>query len=166
MELEAFNRLEPGSMRQTLLDCCHCQRWSVVVAQQAPFATVEELLSVSHSAWQQADEAEILEAFSGHPRIGDLSALRDKYAATATAEQGQVAAADERVLQTLKDLNDEYFERFGFIFIVCATGKSAQEMLSLLQARIGNSRDQELSNGAREQAAIMQLRINKLFEAA
>ncbi len=91
-----------------------------------------------------------------------MAALRNKYAHSANREQGQILQADEDVLKQLNAGNQKYLERFGFIFIVCATGKSAAEMLELLNARIDNSREVELANGAREQAAIMLLRIDQL----
>ena len=103
------------------------------------------------------------EAFQGHPQIGDLAALLNKYASTASTEQGQVVEADEAVLIALGERNREYLDKFGFIFIVCATGKSAAEMLGLLEARIGNDRETELANGAIEQGKIMRLRLNKRF---
>lgn len=148
------------------MSCCHCINWAKGVANDAPFESLKTLLTACHDHWSNATEEAVLEAFSGHPQIGDLEALRNKYADTASAEQGQVVAADETVLVRLKEANDDYLRRFGFIFIVCATGKSAAEMLDLLEVRIVNSREQELANGAREQAAIMDIRINKLIEGS
>lgn len=164
MNLAAFNQLDKDAMRTELLACCHAARWAEAVAAAAPFASFGELVSVAEKAWDNMAEADVLEAFSGHPRIGDLQALRNKYAVTATAEQGQVADAEESVLVRLKDENDAYLEKFGFIFIVCASGKSAAEMLALLEERINNSRDEELANGAREQMAITRLRLQKLID--
>ena len=108
-------------------------------------------MDFAHTCWSDAAESERLEAFSGHPQIGDLSALKNRFAATASAEQGQVAAATEETLLALKSANDAYLEKFGFIFIVCATGKSAEEMLELVNERLPNSRQEELDNGAIEQ---------------
>ncbi|MFT7246626.1 MAG: OHCU decarboxylase, partial [Candidatus Azotimanducaceae bacterium] len=113
---------------------------------------------------QLATEVETLEAFTAHPQIGDLDALRNKYANTANSEQGQISAADEETLIALRDENQTYLARFGFIFIVCATGKSAAEMLELLQTRLLNDRATELENGAQEQWLITELRLNYLFE--
>ena len=111
-------------------------------------------------------EADIVEAFGHHPEIGaSLDALRDKFASTAqwaSSEQASVAAATEQTLLALRDGNVAYRERFGFIFIVCATGKSAAEMLSLLEARLGNARDRELSIAAAEQGKITALRLAKI----
>ena len=165
MDIASFNALPRDEMKSLLLSWCHSDNWAGAMLAKAPFADLSALINAGDQCWALADESDVLEAFSGHPKIGDMSALRNKYAATASAEQGQVAAADEAVLERLKNANDEYLEKFGFIFIVCATGKSAAEMLSLLQVRLGNSRDQELINGAEQQGLIMKLRINKYFEA-
>lgn len=166
MKLADFNRMASHKMGQVLMDCCHCVGWASRVSDNAPFESFESLRQICEEVWSQATEPEILEAFSGHPQIGDLQALRNKYASSASAEQGQVADADETVLLDLQAANERYRLKFGFIFIVCATGKSATEMLDLLNARIDNTRQQELVNGAREQGAILQLRLNRLFESS
>ncbi len=164
MNIDTINNLSMGDLESRLQACCHCSAWAKRVADAAPFSTAEGLLEVCASQWLRATEQEILEAFSGHPQIGDMEALRNKYASTAGAEQGQVTGADESVLLALRDQNQAYLDKFGFIFIVCATGKSAGEMLALLEARINNSRDEELANGAREQGEIMKLRLTKLLK--
>jgi 2-oxo-4-hydroxy-4-carboxy-5-ureidoimidazoline decarboxylase len=111
-------------------------------------------------------DADILEALQHHPRIGaDLGELRKKYASTATwaaGEQSGAAAADEATLVALRDGNVEYEKRFGHIFVVCATGKTAGEMLALLQARMHNDPQRELGVAAAEQAKITRIRLEKL----
>jgi 2-oxo-4-hydroxy-4-carboxy-5-ureidoimidazoline decarboxylase len=164
MNIAAINNLTADELEARLQKCCHCAAWAERVAGSAPFLTAGNLVECCSGQWLKATEEEILEAFSGHPQIGDMDALRNKYASTASAEQGQVTSADESVLLALRDQNQAYLEKFGFIFIVCATGKSASEMLALLEARINNSRDDELANGAREQGEIMKLRLEKLLE--
>jgi 2-oxo-4-hydroxy-4-carboxy-5-ureidoimidazoline decarboxylase len=160
--LAAFNQLSDDVIVQALISCCQCRGWAQRVAIKRPFVDAEALRSVIIEAWAQATEAELLEAFQGHPQIGDLQALRNKFQATATAEQGQVEGADESVLRALQARNDTYRKKFGFIFIVCATGKSAAQMLALLDERLPNSRPQELCHGAAEQLKITLLRIDKL----
>lgn len=164
MNIATFNNLTMEDMRSRLLECCQCAAWAARVVGSAPFSTADNLLECGSRQWLKATEQQILEAFSGHPKIGDMNALRNKYASTASAEQGQVTSADESVLLALRDQNQAYLEKFGFIFIVCATGKSASEMLGLLETRINNRRDEELANGAREQGEIMNLRLEKLLE--
>jgi 2-oxo-4-hydroxy-4-carboxy-5-ureidoimidazoline decarboxylase len=134
------------------------------VAERRPFVSLEKLLTTANCFWTGVEEEQILEAFSGHARIGDIGLLRSRYAGRATQEQGQVLQASEAVIQELHRLNKEYEEKHGFIFIVCASGKSAEEMLRLLRARIDNPRALELQNGAREQGEITRLRIAKLID--
>jgi 2-oxo-4-hydroxy-4-carboxy-5-ureidoimidazoline decarboxylase len=164
MNIDSINSLTAVDLGSRLKECCHCSNWAERVAVSAPFSSADILVECCATLWLKASEDEILEAFSGHPQIGDMNALRNKYASTASAEQGQVTGADESVLLALRERNQAYLEKFGFIFIVCATGKSASEMLALLEARINNSRDEELVNGAREQGEIMKLRLAKLLE--
>ena len=146
------------------IGCCYCERWATELTNLRPFASIEELFEKADSTWASATEDERLEAFSGHPQIGDMKALRNKYAANANREQGQIEEAKDSVLLALRDGNLRYLESNGFIFIVCATGKSADEMLGLLQDRLRNDRETELDNAAREQGAITRLRLQKLVE--
>lgn len=164
MTLEEFNDLGRQWQYEALLSCCTCEAWAARVPDGAPFDSVDALVECAREKWSKVTEPDILEAFSGHPQIGDLEALRNKYADTASAEQGQVADADEQVLIRLRDQNQAYLDKFGFIFIVCATGKSAEQMLTLLDARIVNTRAEELINGAREQMAITEIRLRNLVE--
>ncbi len=164
MTIDEFNELDLGSQCDYLMESCHCESWARRVAGYAPFASRRELLDSAALEWQTVSEKEILEAFSGHPRIGDLEALQRRYAVTANEEQGQVLTAPESILLDLKDANEAYLSRYGFIFIVCASGKSAEEMLDLVLNRLKNSREDELVNGAREQAAITDLRLKKMIE--
>ena len=112
----------------------------------------------------EATESDILEAFQGHAKIGDIELLKSKYAGKAQAEQGQILQASEQTITELWQLNQDYEQKNGFIFIVCASGKSAEEMLSILKSRIDNSREQELKNGALEQNKITQLRLTQLIQ--
>jgi 2-oxo-4-hydroxy-4-carboxy-5-ureidoimidazoline decarboxylase len=131
-----------------------------------PYASSPELFALAEHVWQSLGADDYLEAFSHHPQIGeDLSALRQRFAGTATLsarEQAGVAEADEAVLLALREGNRAYRERFGFIFIVCASGKSAREMLTLLEARIENDREAELRIAAAEQAKITRIRLEGL----
>ena len=164
MRIEDFDALGTEQAQALLLQWCACPRWARDVAAGRPFRTRPALTAEARASWREADEAELLDAFAAHPRIGDVEHLRERFG-RANAEQGQVLAADEAVLERLKTLNDRYSERFGFIFIVCATGKSAEAMLALLEARIDNDRTTELANAAREQEAIMVLRLEQAIDA-
>lgn len=165
MILDDFNQLPVNAAVAQLFNICHCNEWAETVAKLRPYKNLEHLLSTADKVWQQVGEAQILEAFSGHARIGDIALLRSRYAGNASGEQGQVLDASDAVLQQLQQLNIDYETRYGFIFIVCASGKSAEEMLALLEARIDNGRNLELKNGAVAQGQITRLRLQKLFAA-
>lgn len=164
MTLPEFNQLDLSLKINMLHDCCHCQSWAETLANKAPFNNLESLIKQATELFSQATEQQILEAFKGHAKIGDIELLRSKFAGKATSEQGQVLQASEHTIQSLWQLNQQYEEQNGFIFIVCATGKSAEEMLVILKSRIGNSRDIELKNGAQEQNKITQLRLTQLIK--
>ena len=163
MTLDELNRKSKADAVKTLLGCCHSQRWAESMARSRPFANEQQLLEQADALWAEASEADILEAFSGHPRIGDMDLLRSRYAGRATKEQGQLLESEESVIRELHQLNVDYEKRHGFIFIVCASGKTAEQMLSLIKARIDRSRETELAQGAREQGAITRLRLINLL---
>ncbi|MBX2857790.1 MAG: 2-oxo-4-hydroxy-4-carboxy-5-ureidoimidazoline decarboxylase [Cellvibrionaceae bacterium] len=165
MELTLLNTMPSAQAKRVFLDVCHCRRWAEDMCRLRPFSDSHSLLAGAAQCWQQSGEGEILEAFLGHKQIGDLEALRDKYQQHTQQEQGQVLQASEAVLMALHQLNQQYLDKFGFIFIVCATGKSAVEMLALLERRIDNSRAQEIEIAAAEQAKIIEIRLRKLLEA-
>ena len=131
-----------------------------------PFESTPALFEAAREVWQSLGREDYLEAFAHHPRIGEnLSELAKRFARTASMaarEQAKVARADRETLSALRDLNERYFERFGYIFIVCATGKSATDMLELLGARLQNDDASELTIAAEEQAKITELRLAQL----
>jgi len=131
-----------------------------------PFESTPALFEAAREVWKSLDREDYLEAFAHHPRIGEsLSELAKRFARTASMaarEQAKVAQADHETLSALRDLNARYFERFGYIFIVCATGKSASELLELLRARLDNDDARELAIAAEEQAKITELRLAQL----
>ena len=130
-----------------------------------PFGSQEGLLSTARRVWFALTPADWREAFECHPKIGDREAMGRRYAGTrhlSAKEQAGVDAAPEQTLTALADGNRAYEERFGYIFIVCATGRTAAEMLALLQARLGNDPATEIHIAAEEQAKITELRLLKL----
>jgi 2-oxo-4-hydroxy-4-carboxy-5-ureidoimidazoline decarboxylase len=125
-----------------------------------------ELLNDAEDQWYECSEADWLQAFTHHPKIGDVDSLKKKFASTAKwagNEQGAVNSASEETLKALAKGNDDYEKKFGFIFIVCATGKSADEMLQLLQERLPNDKAGEIKIAMEEQNKITQLRLQKLL---
>ncbi|MCA9540980.1 MAG: allantoicase [Myxococcales bacterium] len=162
-----LNGLSADEARAALTRCCGARRFVEGLLAARPFASRTHLFGDAERVWWHLGDADWLEAFGHHPRIGaDVEALRAKFAATAdwsAGEQAGVASADEAVLQALADGNRAYEARFGYIFIVCATGKSAAEMLALLRARLDADPPAELRVAAGEQARITRLRLEKLI---
>ena len=168
MTLDELNQLPSEDVAKVFESCCVAQRWINGMVNARPFHSLDQLLNCADRLWQQASENDIREAFEGHPRIGDVNTLKAKFANTAQTaghEQSGMSLADEAVLQAMKTLNDEYYERFGYIFIVFASGKSAREMLGILKSRLRNDADTELKIAAAEQGKITRLRLRKLLGA-
>ena len=166
MNLAQLNELAPDEATHTFMQCCTSATWVAKMVQARPFSDKQDLVSKADNAWQDLEEADYLEAFEGHPQIGNVDTLRAKYANTkelASGEQSSVSEATEQVIESLAKGNADYLEKFGFIFIVCATGKSAAQMLALLQTRMPNDKATELVNAAEEQRKIFHLRLEKLI---
>jgi 2-oxo-4-hydroxy-4-carboxy-5-ureidoimidazoline decarboxylase len=158
MTLDEFNAASPADARGALLRCCGSSGWSDKVLSSRPFSDAEALLSTAESVWWTLGEKDWLEAFSAHPRIGEK-----KHSAWSSREQSGIDSASVETLDRLAKGNVEYEDHFGWIFLVNATGKSAREMLALLEARLQNSREEELRVAAGEQAKITTLRLAKLL---
>ena len=163
--MERWRRIDRASdqeARELLRTCCGSDRWIERMVSLRPFGTTESALQAARDAWFALEPADWIEAFGHHPRIGDRDALRRKFASTrelSEREQSGVNEAGEEVLSALLQGNKDYENRFGYIFIVCATGKSAEEMLQLLRARLINPPEQEILVAAEEHAKICELRL-------
>lgn len=169
MTIDELNALNAADATAAFGTCCTSDAWIKGMVAARPFADAENAQQAALDVWSTCQESDFLQAFEGHPKIGDVSSLRKKYANTkglASNEQSGVNVATEDTLQALADGNNEYDEKNGFIFIVYATGKSAAEMLDILNARLPNDRATELKNAALEQSKITALRINKLLGLA
>jgi 2-oxo-4-hydroxy-4-carboxy-5-ureidoimidazoline decarboxylase len=167
MNFSDFQVLPIEQAEEVLLLCCGSQNWANKMAQLRPFQSLEEVHNTAVRIWESLQVQEWLEAFAHHPRIGDRQALAARFASTrnwSANEQAGVAVAEEEVLDRLALGNEEYSRRFGYVFLVCATGKSALEMLNLLEARINNSPEEELQIAQQEQQKIMLLRLDKMFK--
>lgn len=166
MTLDELNSLGLEAAFIQFEGCCVAKNWVDQMASARPFPTVEAVFQAADKIWQTMSREDILEAFDGHPRIGDVKTLKEKYARTSTSaghEQSGMNVADDATIERMAQKNNEYFDRFGFIFIVCATGKSAREMLALLEDRIHNEPAEELMIAAGEQAKITRIRLQKLI---
>lgn len=167
-DLNWLNELSPIDAARELLKCCGSRRWASEVAKQLPFASLTELNKASRDAWWSLDRDDWLEAFRSHPKIGERKAESEGSAETqewSEQEQSAIAHTSSESLEELASLNREYEERFGYIFIVCASGRSSEEMLSILRGRLKNDPNEELPIAAAEQAKITELRLAKLLGA-
>jgi allantoinase len=156
-----FHRLNAApadEARSAFLRCCGSSRWATRMEEQRPYTSLAQLRQEADRIWSEAAADDWLEAFRAHPRIGERS--NSKWS---QEEQSAAQSSTSRVLNELADANGIYFERFGFIFIICASGKSAEDMLKDLRARLGNDRDVELTNAAEQQRLITRLRLLKLI---
>jgi 2-oxo-4-hydroxy-4-carboxy-5-ureidoimidazoline decarboxylase len=155
---------EAGAERM-LTACCGTARWVERMLERRPFLSQERLLGIAREEWFALDEADWREGFLHHPRIGDREALRRRFPATAhlsEREQAGVSGAADDVLDALAEGNAAYEHKFGYRFIVCATGRSAGEMLELLRARLPNDPVTEIRIAAEELAKITALRLQQL----
>jgi len=149
--------------RAMLTRACGSSRWVDRMMARRPFGRDAKMLTAARVEWFALSEPDWLEAFSHHPQIGDRAALEARFPQThdlSSKEQSGIGVAGADVLTALAQANTDYFNRFGFIFIVCATGKSAAEMLALLLARLLNDRATELRIAVEEQAKITALRLS------
>jgi 5-hydroxyisourate hydrolase / 2-oxo-4-hydroxy-4-carboxy-5-ureidoimidazoline decarboxylase len=161
MTIKAFNKLNKEEKAKQLMSCCGSSTWAALMMKQFPFANEEQLVETATDIWyNQCESIDWLESFTHHPKIGDVKSLTKKFAGK---EQASVAAATKKIITALANANKEYEAKFGFIFIVCATGKSATEMLRLMEDRLSNSIGEELHIAMGEQMKITILRFQKLI---
>ena len=158
MTLVNFNNLDDAEKTAALRHCCGSQAWVHKMLAGFPYPDESSLLAAASHNWRQCRPADWLEAFGHHPKIGAATADR-----TAAAEQSGAATATTDILQRLATGNKQYEQKFGYIYIVCATGKSAPEMLASLESRLGNDPDTELHTAMAEQEKITLLRLQKLL---
>jgi 2-oxo-4-hydroxy-4-carboxy-5-ureidoimidazoline decarboxylase len=160
-----LNTLPEDTARQEFHKCCGAKWWCEQMNEARPFADATAIPVAADRAFDAMPGQAWLEAFGGHPKIGDLDSLRMRLAGNkqwSAGEQAGVEVADEETLQKLADRNREYEQRFRYVFIVCATGKTAAEMLALLELRLRNNDSKELRVASQEQRKITHLRLGKL----
>ncbi len=161
MKLIEFNKLNKETAAEELFSCCGSVVWVSLMMKHFPFASEKDLVGKATNMWyQKCSAADWLESFTHHPKIGDVKSLKEKFAGL---EQAGVAVATHEVITALANANAEYENKFGFIFIVCATGRTAAEMLYLLQHRLKNSIEEELNIAMGEQHKITIIRFQKLI---
>ena len=162
--LAAWNAAGATEAKNAMLACCGSKRWADAMVALRPIASVFALSEEADRVWAIMQEADWLEAFACHPRIGERKVSMHagaQSAAWSRTEQARASAASDHVLAEIADGNQRYEQLFGFTYIVCATGKSADEMLAILKRRLGSTRESELREAAEQQRQIMQIRLGK-----
>lgn len=162
-----LNELPVEEAESVFRDCCGSSEWARRMSAARPFAMLENLFRSADDIWFSLSSVDHLEAFASHPKIGSNHAApmqQAKSAEWSSGEQSGMNAASNSVKDALVEANHLYLEKFGFIFIVCATGKAADEMLAICKARLGNSAATELQIAAEEQRKITEIRLKKLLE--
>lgn len=165
-DLAWLNSLTAEEAAKELRQCCGSTRWCEQVSNNRPYETIEVLVAHADKLWQSLTPDDWLEAFRSHPKIGEKKAS-DKVSAQSQQWSGQeqagVSSASQNTVDSLAALNRAYEQKFGFIFIICATGKTSDEMLAALRDRLQHDSDTELHLAAAEQAKITELRLKKLL---
>jgi 2-oxo-4-hydroxy-4-carboxy-5-ureidoimidazoline decarboxylase len=161
--LDAWNNADAVDAAQAMLACCGAQRWANQMVTLRPIPTIAALSEAADRAWAAMSESDWLEAFACHPRIGDRreAAGSERSAAWSEGEQSGISGTTDITLRELAEGNALYEQRFGFTYIVCATGKSADEMLAILRRRLASNRMAELKEAAEQQREILQIRLGK-----
>ena len=165
--LATWNAAGEAEALEAMLGSCGSKRWAAAMVALRPIGGVVELSEAADRVWSTMQAPDWLEAFACHPRIGERKAAHaathamSRSAAWSRQEQSSAKTANELVLVELADGNALYEQRFGFTYIVCATGKTAEEMLAILRRRLASNRDAELHEAAEQQRQIMQMRLGK-----
>lgn len=165
--LARLNALPPKQAEAALLTCCGSREWAWRMAAMRPFRTEPRLYDAAHEVWWALDREAWLEAFRSHPRIGERKADAEQTAreqAWSRTEQAGMDAAAEHIRDAIAELNQWYEQRFGYIYLVCASGKTAEHLLANLEERLRNSPDAEIRVAAEEQAKIIWLRLSRLLD--
>jgi OHCU decarboxylase len=166
IRLHWLNNLSEEEASTELLKCCGSLNWARQMVSRRPIGSFEELIQKANTVWWNLDRDDWLEAFRSHPKIGENKAsakVSTQSEGWSGREQAGIHGAATQTLDELAKLNRVYEEKFGFIFIVCATGKSSEQMLAILKSRIGNDLETELPVAACEQAKITEIRLGKLL---
>ena len=169
MTIDQLNKMPADEAEAQFLKCCGSKKWASAMVVARPFAGAQAMFDEADAGFNSLSDEDWLEAFRAHPKIGEkkaATAQSDTAQKWSAQEQSQTANAATAVMDALAEGNRDYEQRFGFIFIVCASGKSADEMLAMLNQRLANDAGVELQVAAGEQRKITQLRLQKLLESA
>jgi 2-oxo-4-hydroxy-4-carboxy-5-ureidoimidazoline decarboxylase len=160
--LANWNQLPEAHALAPVLACCGSSAFAAAVVHGRPYADVDSLLARADDAWWLLPENDWLEAFACHPRIGESPANASyQFSAWSAEEQSKARTAAESTLDSIARKNREYEARHGFIYIVCASGRSAEELLAILDRRLANTTEAEIQEAAEQQRQITHLRMRK-----
>ena len=160
--LDDWNQLPGPDARAPVLACCGSHEFADALVRARPFANADALLAAADNIWWSLGESDWLEAFACHPRIGESAANSSRqFSAWSVEEQSTARSGANTALDSISEKNREYEARHGFIYIVCASGKSADELLTVLDRRIGNPTEHEIREAAEQQRQITHIRIRK-----
>jgi len=164
--VDDFNALPADASAELLRSCCGSSRWVDEMIGRGPFGSLDALLLAADQAWASTDAGDWHEAFAHHPLIGEgqsVAAQDARASSWSRVEQEAIGAASEGTQAEIADMNQEYERRFGHIYIVCASGRTPSELLTVARRRLANDAEIELQTAAEEQRQITQLRLRKLF---
>src|ERR1041384_1421017 len=162
-DLTALNSLPTAEAAKELLQCCGSTRWAKQVADARPYANLTDLVARANEIWWSLDREDWFEAFRSHPKIGENKTADTVSAKWSGQEQSGVNNASTETTDALANLNRAYEDKFGYMFIICATGTTSAEMLAALRQRIEHEPEEELPIAAAEQSKITELRLKKLL---
>lgn len=168
-DLAWLNSLPAGEAAKELLQCCGSKRWATQMAEARPYENLAGVIARANEIWQSLDDNDWLQAFRSHPKIGEKKSAETVSGQSrqwSGQEQAGVNAASTETTNALANLNHAYEQKFGFIFIICATGKTSDEMLAALRDRLEHDAAEELPIAAAEQSKITELRLKKLLTVA
>jgi OHCU decarboxylase len=164
--LAAWNAADDVAAVEAMISCCGSRRWAAAMVASRPIESSERLRDTADRIWSTMEVPDWIEAFACHPRIGERKAAHATAKSKEWSRQEQASAdgADYDVLERLAKCNAEYEERFGFTYIVCATGKNGDDLLAILERRLKSDREAELREAAEQQRQITQIRLRKWLE--
>lgn len=167
MAVAELDKMTESAAAELLADCCGSSRWVSGMIAARPFGSRDSVLSAADRIWSSLSASDWVEAFEHHPRIGERTsavAQGERGAEWSSREQAGIETAGDDVRKALARVNQEYERRFGYIYIVCATGKTPEEMLALAHKRLRNAAAAEVRVAAEEQRKITRMRLEKLLE--
>jgi len=159
--LNVFNTQPAADAEERLLSCCGSKGWARALVANRPYASADDLIQAGEVLWFSLTEADWLEAFACHPRIGEKKAPTTQFLAMSESEQAAATLSLDKIAVAMTRGNRAYDEKFGFRYIVFASGRTGPELLAILEERLLRTREEELQEAARQQQQITSLRMTR-----